>query len=306
MRVLITGVAGFIGSHTAEVLRNGKHQVMGVDDFSTGRPENLYNFVEAGGRYVTADITLPSILEIFQNFKPEVVIHLAAQAAITTSMDNPDKDLKVNGMGTIRLVQAAKKFGVKRFIFSSTSAVYREQHVLWNTGEKTAFGPTSPYGISKMAAEFYVRSLFPNSVILRYGNVYGPRQVPIGENQVIPRMISHLQFGDRFYIHGSGEQKRDFVYVSDVAKANTYAITGEPGTYNIASGSCVSVNDIASIIETIYEIPGYKWDHTEVEDVRRKVCLDISAAKKKLYWKPEVNIREGLMRTVGYWKGKDQ
>lgn len=302
MRVLVTGIAGFIGSHTGELLLRNGCQVMGMDDFSTGKADNLGDYITLGGRYVHCDITLPSMVEVFNSFKPEAIIHLAAQAAISTSIENPIRDMRTNGIGTIRVLQAAKKHGVKRLVIASTSAVYRDDNGLWKVKESTDYGPKSPYGISKVAAEMYTRTLFPNHVILRFGNVYGPRQVPIGENQVIPRMIRHIQHGDQFYIHGDGHQKRDFVYVTDVANACYHALGGASGTYNIASGQAFSVNEIAGMIEEIYGIEGYPWDHTQENDPRRKVSLNVSEAARCLDWKPNVCIREGLKRTVEWWR----
>lgn len=315
MRVLISGGAGFIGSHTAEALRNGKHQVLILDNFSTGRMENIIEMVNGGAFYEHSDVSVtdgsvsqfPSVNSLFEQFRPEVVLHLAAQAAITTAIQNPVHDLTVNAIGTLNIIKCCLKYDVKRLVFSSTSAVYKEnKNRLWKSiKESCQLEPGNPYGISKLTAENYIRSMFPNHVILRYGNVYGPRQTPIGENQVVPRMIRHLKYGDEFYIHGSGNQTRDFVYVADVVKANTYALFGgEPGTYNIAGGRGTSVNEIGQIVAERYRIPNYKWDHTTTEDPRHSVRMDISAAKKGLTWTPKVSIVEGIEKTIQWWEGK--
>jgi UDP-glucose 4-epimerase len=308
VRILISGVAGFIGSHVADALRNGKNTVLGIDNFSTGRMENLTGFLADGGFFSQSDVRLcegdissfPIVSEIFNTFRPEAVIHLAAQAAISTSIENPVRDMEINGIGTLNMLNASLKFNVRHFVLSSTSAVYRESKC-FKTKEDGALEPNTPYGVSKLAAEMYTRSMFSGAVILRFGNVYGPRQVPIGDNQLISRMIRHFKYGDKFYIHGSGEQKRDFVYVSDVVNAVVAGVFGKAGTYNIASGQSISVNEIATIIEKRFGVFGYKWDHTAIEDKRKRVCLEIKEASHGLYWKPQVSIIEGINKTVSWW-----
>lgn len=316
MRILVTGGAGFIGSHTAEMLRNVGNEVFILDNFSTGKIENIFcgdekSFRDRKLTVEECDINdLAGVSDIFHTFEPEAVIHLAAQSAISTAINDPAKDCMVNAVGTLNMLKASMQYGVKRFVFSSTSAVYGEykKPVLFERGisESHPTAPSNPYGISKWMAESYIRLLFPNHVILRYGNVFGPRQVPIGENQVIPRMIKHFLYGDKFYIHGSGNQSRDFVYVDDVVRANLYALlAGSPGTYNIGSGKPVSINYIAQIIETIFAVPGYKWDHTPDEDPRYYIKLDNSAAVNSLSWLPKTSLAEGISRTVEWWQGKN-
>lgn len=308
MKILISGGAGFVGSHAADALRHAGHCVLIVDNFSTGKMENLKEFLGTGGKCNHIDIcesdvgSHQAVTQIFQDFKPEAVIHLAAQAAISTSWDNPAHDLDVNGNGTLNMLCAARKFGAKHFVFSSTSAVYRESK-FFKTKEDAPLEPNTPYGVSKLAAEMYVRCFFPRPVILRFGNVYGERQVPIGDNQVISRMIRHFKYGDHFVIHGSGNQKRDFVHVSDVAQAIKHSLYDDSaGTYNIASGQSVSVNEIAALVEKRYGVPGYKWEHDDLEDPRKHVCLEVGAAQKGLGWKAKVSIVEGINRTVDWWE----
>lgn len=309
MKILLSGGSGFIGSHVAETLRRGDHCVMVLDNFSTGRMENIQNFLGMGGRFTPGDVQLqegdisafPTVMSVFQSYKPDAVIHLAAQAAISTSIENPQRDMIVNGIGTLNMLEAAKKTGVKRFVLASTSAVYRESK-FFKTKEDAPLEPNTPYGCSKLAAEMYVRSMFPNSTILRFGNVYGPRQIPIGGNQVIARMMRHFIFGDNFTITGNGKQERDYIYVDDVAQAVTYALYGERGTYNIASGKSISVNEIASLVEEAFCVSGYKWEHSGVEDTRRHVCMEISAARKGLGWQPRTNILDGIQQTAKWWK----
>lgn len=306
MRILISGSAGFIGSHVAELLVQSGNHIMVVDNFSTGKMDNIAGILERYPSKIDISegdiISLPFLNRTLADFKPKHVIHLAAQAAITTAWQNPVKDISVNAIGTLNLIQACKQTGVEKIIFSSTSAVYKESNAKLKETALTV--PSNPYGISKLAAEHYLRSMFPATTILRFANVYGERQVPIGENQLIPRMIRHFKYGDTFYIHGDGKQERDFVYVGDVAQAVVNALYNKPGTYNVSTGQSFSVNEIAGMLEEIYDIPGYKWEHTDKNDPRRKACLDNSEAYNGLSWKPDVNIKQGIKRTVDWWEAK--
>lgn len=302
MRVLVTGGAGFIGSHVVDLLLDHGHDVRVVDNLSTGRIENI---PDTHPLLIVADVSSAgSIRGIFRDFRPHAVVHLAAQAAISTSIQNPSFDLTVNGQGTLNVLRAAIDYHVNRFVLASTSAVYSHSGIQRPHGiyEVDDMGPDTPYGISKLAAEGYTRTLFKNSVILRFGNVYGPRQVPIGENQVISRMIRHMKYGDEFYIHGSGNQRRDFVYVTDVAWAVLAALGGHAGTYNIATGETTSVNALAKIIESYYGVKGYSWDHTDKEDARKSVKLNIKHAQRDLKWKPGVKILQGINSTIEWWE----
>lgn len=216
MKILCTGACGFIGSHVVDLFLKEGHKVLCLDDLSSGRRDNLppkadFFEINIGSWY--------DLVAEFVDFEPEVVIHLAAQPSICESFDNPVRDGYINVMGTLNVIRASMKTGVQRLVFSSTSAVYSELFSTLLLSEDFPRLPQSVYGISKLAAESYARLLMPeNSVVLRLGNVYGPRQIPLGENQVIPRMIRHFEKGDKFFIHGDGLQERDFVYVEDVQK----------------------------------------------------------------------------------------
>lgn len=301
MNILVTGGAGFIGSHVVDLLVAQGHQVLVVDDLSTGGHHNLEHDVET----LKLDISMPFIDAIsLGKFVPEAILHLAAQASITVSQERPGRDLKVNAMGTLNVIDVAKAFGVRRIVFASTSAVYEEKNTILR--ETDTPRPGSPYGVSKLAAEGYLRALFPETVILRLGNVYGPRQVSIGENQVVARMLNYLEGEtDSFSIHGDGHQKRDFVYVEDVARAFVRGLEAQPGIYNVATGKSVSVNGVAAALARIYGHPLMVWQHDDNEDLRRDVKLAVLMAQSKLGWQAEVNLADGLRRTMLWRKADD-
>lgn len=302
MKILVTGGAGFIGSHVAEMFLQRHHKVLVVDNFSTGKSENLFEYCKNGGQLVDDDILdFARMAQIFSGYKPDVVIHLAAQSAITSSLQDPQLDLRINGIGTLNIIMLARAHGTKKIVFSSTSAVYKES---WKRlCEMDRCEPTTPYGISKLASEQYLKGLFPSSCILRYGNVYGPRQVPVGQNQVIAKVFSHFHNGDKFYVNGDGKQKRDFVYVADVAWANYMAATEDVvGTFNICSGRSYSVNDILKMISVIYDVPQYAWQHNDHQDSRGDVRMNSWRSFHNLGWKSGVDIRFGLFMTSEWWK----
>lgn len=300
MKIIISGGAGFIGSHSAELLSKRGHRVLVLDNFSTGRSENLAKFK---GKIQIADVTDYRCLEsIFSEFQPEAVLHLAAQSAITVSQNDPQKDLTVNGIGTLNMLALAVKYKARRFVFASTSAVYEEKQSIFPMNENTRCNPASPYGMSKLIAEHYIRLIFPNHCILRYANIYGPRQVPIGENQVVARVFRHLFFGDAFQIVGDGRQKRDYVYVEDIAHANFLALMSDTiGTFNACSGRSVSVNEVCDLLNEI-TLYGRIWEHTKENDPRGDVLMNGHKIRCELGWRPSVPLREGLQKTMEWWK----
>lgn len=306
MRILVSGGCGFVGAHVVARLHKRHHQVYVFDDLSTGKLENVQGLLSTdrnGIDFELCDVRNEKhLLCSFEQFKPEIVVHLAAQSAISTSLDDPVKDAQINALGMLNVIHAAKWFQAKRIIFASTSAVYREKPR--KLREYDECQPVSPYGVSKLAAELYLKNMFPHTVILRFGNVYGPLQVPLGENRVIPRMIRHFKYGDEFQIFGDGKQTRDWVFVEDVAEAVEKAITGVTGTYNIASGTRTTVNQLAEMMAEIYGVKGYQWEHAVKWEPRRDITLDVSAAERWLDWKARTKFMDGLKRTKDWWDGK--
>jgi len=205
------------------------------------------------------------------------------------------------------MLAMAREYEVERFVFSSTSAVYRPYRYLpFGMSEKLTFCyPETPYGISKFAAENYIRAMFPNHLILRYGNVYGPRQVPIGENQIISHIFRHFYHGDDFELTYNGKQKRDFVFVEDIAMANMMALTSPvTGTFNAASGISTSINELLKSFEELYGIEGYKWERSDMDDPRGSVKVNVNKIWKELHWKAQIGIAEGIRKTADWWEQK--
>lgn len=306
MTILITGGGGFIGSHVADRLVQDYSTVI-VDNFSTGNNENTTDFFDAGGEIVVADILdRDTLFDIFYQYKPERVVHLAAQSAVVPSFGDPITDLRINALGTIYMMEACNRFGVKKLVFSSTSSVYREKGAPRKMREGWDRYPSSPYGASKLTAEHYIRQMFAESVILRFGNVYGPRQVSLGGNQLIAMVMNYLTNRKEyieFKVHGNGEQTRDYIYVGDVVDVIVRCLFTDNlrATFNVASGKPTSVNRILLEIEKLFGIAGYQWEHTDVQDIRQNVCLDISYIKKVLSWKPKWSIARGLKATADWW-----
>ena len=299
--VLVTGGAGFYGSHLADgLLEQGLHVAV-VDNLSSGRREHLDSKVSLH----QLDIGAPELAEVFRQEKPQVVFHLAAQASVARSVADPEEDARVNVMGTVNLLRMCSRFGVDRFVYSSTGgALYGDPTQLPCT-ETHPIRPVSPYGASKHAAESYVHAYGALAgfkyTILRPSNIYGPRQDPYGEAGVIAIFTQRMLEKKEVTIFGSGAQERDFVYVGDVIEANLKALEQEANEeYNIGAGYGTSVNEI---FDMLAEAIGYKqrpvYGPPREGDVF-KISLDSSKAKSLLGWSPQVDMAAGLKLTVDY------
>ena len=296
---LVTGGAGFIGSHMVDRLLGEGYRVIIVDDLSTGKLKN----VSQDASFHHMSITQPSLLDVFNREKPDLVFHMAAQSSVSRSTRDPIMDSEVNVLGTLRLLEAARLTGVDKIIYSCTGgALYGDPEVV-PCSDDALVTPISPYGMSKFVAEqyldFYRRQYLVNYTSLRYGNVYGPRQDPQGEAGVIAIFISAMLSGKRPVIFGDGNQERDFVAVGDVIEANIAAIERGGGKcMNIATGQLTSVNRIFEILK---EIIGFRWnaEHApaRVGDVYR-ISLDASRAMEELGWTPSTSLEDGLSATV--------
>ena len=300
---LVTGGAGFIGSHLVDRLLELEYRVVVVDDLSAGKLKNL----NPAASFHHNDITHSSISEVFQREQPDLVFHLAAQTSVSYSTREPVKDSETNVTGTLRMLEAARRHGVDKFIYSSTGgALYGDPQVDPCPDDHPVM-PLSPYGISKYLGEqyveFYQRMYRLNSTTLRYGNVYGPRQDPHGEAGVIAIFTQAMLEGKQPEIFGDGNQERDFVYVEDVVEANVLAIEGGNSlALNIGTGQKTSINQIFDLLKSII---GYRWEPlhgpARLGDVYQ-ISLGSSMAERELGWTARVELDEGLRRTVDYFR----
>ena len=301
-KALVTGGAGFIGSHLVDRLVSTGFRVAIIDDLTAGKLKNL----NPAATFYHADITHSSVDEIFSREQPDIVFHLAARVSVSHSAQDPVDNTEVNVVGTLKLLDAARRMGLEKFIFSSTGGAIYGNPEDNPCGEDKPADPISPYGLSKYMAELYV-SLFHrlyrlNYTNLRYGNVYGPRQDPYGEAGVISIFIQAMLEGKRPRIFGDGTQERDFVYVDDIVEANMRAIDdGHNRTLNIGSGRGTSVNQL-------YEILTAELNYHQEADHRPrrpgevyKIYLDCSQALEHLGWSPLTTLEEGLRKTVEYY-----
>lgn len=303
MKVLVTGGAGFIGSHVVDLLSQTGYEPFIVDNFLSGQRE----LVPPNIRLYEVDITSSQITDVFKKEKPDVVIHLAAQVDVSRSIKDPVEDAYQNILGTIRLLTCCHKYNVKKFIFSSSCAVYGEKDDI-SIKETFPIQPLSYYGISKFSSEMYIQAF--NSLhqvpftILRYANVYGPRQTTKGEGGVISIFFKKVIDEKSPFIFGDGEQTRDFVYVKDVALANVLAINnGAYEIFNIGSNTKTSINDLYKMITTLAkDIPAVYMPARE-GDIRYSQ-LDNTKAASILGWQPSFDLQAGLSETFKYYKSK--
>lgn len=275
-----------------------------VDDLSTGRRSNL----NPAATFYQVDIRNPQMEEIFEKERPDFVDHHAAQMDVRRSVENPLFDADVNVLGSINLIELAKKYSVKRFVYISTGgAVYGEPEYL-PCDESHPINPICPYGASKHTVEHYLymyEDLYDlDYIVLRYPNVYGPRQDPHGEAGVVAIFTGQMLNGEQVVINGDGEQLRDFVYVEDCAKANLIALDAEHenAIYNLGYGRGTSINEIFSNLKKItgYELPGVNGPAKVGET--QKIYLEATRANQDLGWTPTVGLEDGLRMTVDYFK----
>ena len=306
MKYIVTGGAGFIGSHIVEALA-GTHEVVVIDNFSSGKPDNLSD-LHGNIRVIRGSITdLPLLHDAFRH--ADGVFHLAAIASVARSVDDPAATHESNLTGTLNVLLAARDCGVKKVVFSSSSAVYGDEPTLPKR-EHMWPAPLSPYAVSKLAGEYHCdvfSGLFSlKTTALRYFNVFGPRQDPHAEYAaVIPKFITRLLDNQPPLIFGDGKQTRDFVYVKDVVMANLLAMQSPvTGTFNIGSGQKIDLNMLAKSIGGILNVnlsPVY--EKPRAGDIRDSVS-DISAVKKALGYKAGYSLEEGLAETIRWFSDR--
>jgi len=299
MKILITGGAGFIGSHLTDKLIKTGHNVVVVDNLSTGKRENL----NPRAKFYKIDICNSKISQIFKKEKPEVVFHYAAQINVRKSVAEPIKDAKINILGSLNILENSQKYKVKKIIFTSTGgAIYGEADII-PTPETYPENPLSPYGIAKLTVEkyldYYYKIFGLSFISLRLANVYGPRQNSKGESGVVAIFYDKLLNKQQPIINGNGQQTRDYIFVDDVIEANFLALQkNKVGIFNVGTGIETSVNEIfqkikkvtKSNLKAIYK-PAKKGD-------LERSCLDCSKIKKQLGWQPKHNLDKGLEKTV--------
>lgn len=303
MRILVTGGAGFIGSHVVDSFIEAGHHVAVVDNLSTGRRANL----NPHATFYEVDIRAPELCRVIAREHPDVISHHAAQMDVRRSMVEPLFDADNNILGSLNLLECARKLGVCKVIYiSSGGAVYGEPQYL-PCDEQHPIRPLCPYGVSKYTVEQYLYLYRENYgldyTILRYANVYGPRQDPYGEAGVVAIFAGHMLTGESVLINGSGEQERDFIYVGDCARANLLALKkGAGDVYNLGSGVGTSINHIAALLQ---ELTGYEGEpvHGPAKlGETFRIYLDAGHARGALGWTPTFALREGLQRTVDYFR----
>jgi UDP-glucose 4-epimerase len=310
MRTLVTGGAGFIGSNVVDALIDRGDEVTIIDNLSTGRRENLERALAGGARLVEADFRDgAAVLDIVEDVRPEAIFHLGAQIDVRRSVADPAFDAEVNILGTINLLEAARRGGVRRFVNSSTGgAIYGEGRVI-PAPETHPAEPESGYGQSKLSAEGYC-GLFQRlhglpTVSLRYGNVYGPRQDPLGEAGVIAIFCGKLVDGGKPTVFGDGLQTRDYVYVGDVVSANLAAADSDAGgAFNIGLGVETTVLDIVEVLARLGDRADFQAEHApERPGEVMHIALDAARARDELGWEPKVQLEEGLERTLASIRG---
>ncbi len=305
MKILITGGAGFIGSHIAEALAAKNHSVIVLDNLSSGTPQNL-----------APDIALrqvdiqnhQAVTDLLTSEKFDAIFHLAAQIDVRASVANPLADAETNILASLHLLDTAAKTGVGTFIFSSSGGAIYGDTAIRPTPETHPEHPLSPYGIGKLTLDkylaFYQNHASLRTVSLRYGNVYGPRQNPHGEAGVVSIFLQKMLQGQNPVINGEGTQTRDYIFVEDIARANILALENQmaTGVYNIGTGTETSVNELFSFLNAHFD-QRYRESHGPAKPGEQATSsLDANRAQTELGWQSTISLQEGLQKTYDYFQ----
>ncbi|MGD0971877.1 MAG: NAD-dependent epimerase/dehydratase family protein [Desulfobaccales bacterium] len=302
-KILLTGGAGFIGSHLAEAFLRQGHEVAVVDNLSSGRREQ----VPPGAQFYPYDIQSQETFDLIGRWRPQVLVHHAAQMSVHRSVEDPVMDARENILGSLNLFQAAARVGMEKILFASTGgAMYGDQAPVPAREEDRAL-PECPYGVAKLAVEhylhFYQREYGITPISLRYANVYGPRQNGLGEAGVVAIFIEKFLAGEQPLINGDGLQTRDFVCVEDVVAANLAALDyPRAGVFNIGTGRETDILTVYRQLQGIMGSPRGPAHGPAKPGEQRRSALDSSRARKLLDWQPRLTLAEGLARTVAAFR----
>ena len=303
MKILVTGGAGFIGSHLVDALLEVGHQVLIIDDLSRGRSENL----NSGAGFEQIDICDPRVENLFSSWQPQVVMHQAALANVRESFQDPIEYARVNVLGSLNLIEFSRRHQVLKFVYASTGGAVYGEPVRLPVAEDHPIRPLDPYGASKHHVEHYLELYQINFgldySILRYPNVYGPRQDPYGEAGVIAIFAQAMLEGRQPIVNGDGLQERDFLYVGDVVQANLATLEkGSGGYYNLGHGRGVNVNRIFQVLQQETGFTGQR-EHgpAKLGEVQR-IFLDCAAAARDLGWSPQTTLESGCATTVEWFR----
>lgn len=306
MKILVTGGAGFIGSNVVDAYLAAGHEVAVVDNLTTGKNENLNSKAE----FFDVDIRDARLLEAVAGFAPDIINHHAAQIDVRKSVTDPVYNADVNELGSLNLLEAVVKCKVKKIIFASTGgAIYGEVSQPAGADENHFQDPISPYAITKRSVEMYLRAYRLlhglNFTVLRYGNVYGPRQDPLGEAGVIAIFCGKMMKGETPTIYGDGKQERDYVYVGDVTAANLLALNrGDGQTFNVGTGAGTSVNQLFAILKELLNFKARaNYAPPRTGELFRSV-LDYGKIRKELGWSAKNDIKNGLKLTLDWYNKK--
>lgn len=304
--ILITGGAGFIGSHIQDACLQAGYQVCVIDDLSTGFIDNVHDKAEL----LQVDIqNAEEVEQIFQDKKIDVVCHHAAQINVRHSVQDPQNDAEINVLGSLNILEASRKHDVKKVVFASTGGALYGDTSNVPTSEEQILNPYSPYGISKLSVEkylhYYYREYGLKYGILRYSNVYGPRQNEKSEAGVVSIFINKMLRNENPIIFGTGEQTRDYVFVEDIVKANMMLMQNIDAcdVFNVGTGKETNVNQLFDIINSHFGDRFLKKYSDALQGEQLRSALDYSKIQKTLHWKPEITLNEGIEKTWNFFKG---